>query len=103
MVLVSRIYHEIMLFTALVIAFFADETLNKQLEIIIALNSSSTLQNFNLKIQEDLFFKNLVSQTQDFKEALRMQPAGIKPILKIEENGKGVFAVTDIRIKLKYV
>lgn len=48
-------------------------------------------------------FARLVEVNQDFRESIRMVPAGHEPTIEFHEKAAGPFAANDIRIKCRYI
>ncbi|MCE9591254.1 MAG: CoF synthetase [Planctomycetes bacterium] len=51
----------------------------------------------------DKVFARLAEVNQDFRESIRMVPAGHHPTIEFHEKAKGPFAANDIRVKCRYI
>lgn len=51
----------------------------------------------------DLVYRRLAEVNQDFRESIRMVPAGYEPTIEFHAKGQGPFANNDIRVKCRYI
>jgi len=51
----------------------------------------------------DRIFARLAEGNQDFRESIRMVPAGLQPTIEFHEKARGPFAANDIRVKCRYI
>jgi phenylacetate-CoA ligase len=52
---------------------------------------------------QNRIFARLAEVNQDFRESIRMVPAGLQPTIEFHEKSRGPFAANDIRVKCRYI
>src|SRR5262249_50033037 len=54
-------------------------------------------------VLREKIFTRLAEVNQDFRESIRMVPAGLEPTIEFHEKDRGPFAANDIRVKRRYI
>jgi phenylacetate-CoA ligase len=77
---------------------------NKRLTVCVELADGATFSDSGLlaTLRERVFHR-LTEVNQDFRESIRMVPAGWEPCLEFHAKATGPFASNDIRVKFRYV
>lgn len=82
---------------------FEDATINKNLKICFELKASISPQQVNINDLTKEFFTELKNINQDFRESIKMVPAGNEPKIELYTFSDGPFKDSDIRIKTRYI
>lgn len=77
---------------------------NKHLAICLELaEGKSAPQGDAATALRDRIFQRLTEVNQDFRESIRMVPAGYEPTIEFHNKAQGPFAKNDIRVKCRYI
>jgi phenylacetate-CoA ligase len=79
-----------------------DESHDKRLTVAVEMVEGAPAPQNAQALREELYSR-LAGISQDFREAVRMVPAGKEPALEFHAQGTGPFAGTDIRLKKNYI
>jgi phenylacetate-CoA ligase len=82
---------------------YEDAEVNKQLKLCLELFEGKDPEDYDAQALAREMFAELENVNQDFRESVRMIPAGKEPSVALYKHGTGPFAESDIRIKLKYI
>ncbi len=81
-----------------------DASNNKRLAICLELaQGKSAPSEEEHRVLRDLIYRRLTEVNQDFRESIRMVPAGFEPTIEFHAKGQGPFANNDIRVKCRYI
>jgi len=81
-----------------------DASNNKRLAICLELaQGKSAPSEEEHRALRDLIYQRLAQVNQDFRESIRMVPAGFEPTIEFHAKGQGPFANNDIRVKCRYI
>jgi phenylacetate-CoA ligase len=89
---------------AFAIATKEDTSNNKHLAICLELAENVPAPDAEeTAALRDQIFRRLTEVNQDFRESIRMVPAGYEPTIEFYGKGQGEFAKNDIRVKCRYI
>lgn len=81
-----------------------DASNNKHLAVCLELaEGKSAPSDEENRALRDLIYRRLTEVNQDFRESIRMVPAGYEPTIEFHAKAQGPFANNDIRVKCRYI
>lgn len=80
-----------------------DEKADKSLHLAVELRAGVAEETVDAAAARERIFGRLREVNQDFRESIRMVPAGLEPTVAFHASGTGPFASHDIRLKRRYI